>query len=319
MISGDDLRDLVAQAALAPSVHNTQPARWARVDGGLWLRADAGRRLPASDPQGRDLRLSLGTACEAMVLALSRRGLGAEVTPDAGGAFLRLVPGAAPDPLAGYLPRRATWRGGFRGGDAAGLAGTDVAVVSGQGRDDLGALNDRAALAILRDPAQRAELRDWMRLSRRHPDYYRDGMNLEALCMGRATGFAARIALSRRGFEVLDALGLAGVAASDAVRVAGAAAIILFHCPEDEDALITGRGLMRLWLRITAAGLAACPMAALADWPEAAAQALARAGIAPGRRLVMALRVGLADGPPDGWPALRARLPVDELLAPRSA
>jgi len=35
---------IVARANRAPSVHNTQPARWAFDDGGVQIYADEGRR-----------------------------------------------------------------------------------------------------------------------------------------------------------------------------------------------------------------------------------------------------------------------------------
>ena len=51
---------LVAALAAAPSVHNTQPWRVRRIDGGLQLRADTRRRLPATDRTARELRISCG-------------------------------------------------------------------------------------------------------------------------------------------------------------------------------------------------------------------------------------------------------------------
>lgn len=86
------VRTALTLAARAPSVHNTQPWRW-RVDAdGLHLRADAARQLPNTDPEGRDLILSCGTALHHCVVAFAAVGWRSRVT--------RLPNGADPDHLA---------------------------------------------------------------------------------------------------------------------------------------------------------------------------------------------------------------------------
>lgn len=86
------VRTALTLAARAPSVHNTQPWRW-RVDAdGLHLRADAARQLPNTDPDGRDLILSCGTALHHCVVAFAAVGWRSRVT--------RLPNGADPDHLA---------------------------------------------------------------------------------------------------------------------------------------------------------------------------------------------------------------------------
>jgi nitroreductase len=58
----DALRDAVARAILAPSVHNTQPWHFVLRDDALELRADWSRKLDALDPTGRQLIISCGCA-----------------------------------------------------------------------------------------------------------------------------------------------------------------------------------------------------------------------------------------------------------------
>lgn len=60
--SEEVLRTLVELACRAPSVHNTQPWIWRTTDDGLDLYADRSRVLRASDPHGRNLVISCGTA-----------------------------------------------------------------------------------------------------------------------------------------------------------------------------------------------------------------------------------------------------------------
>jgi nitroreductase len=68
----------------APSIHNTQPWRW-RVGSTLDLYADRGRQLVVTDPDGRLLLLSCGTALHHALVTLAAEGWRVEVSrlPDA--------------------------------------------------------------------------------------------------------------------------------------------------------------------------------------------------------------------------------------------
>jgi nitroreductase len=119
----DELR-LVAQfAALAPSVHNTQPWRFVAVDNTLEVYADPDRALSYLDPDGRQLHLSCGAAVEFARIAI--RSLGSactvDVLPDANDSTLmaRLTVGG-PVPttpreqrMVDAAPRRYTDRGSY--------------------------------------------------------------------------------------------------------------------------------------------------------------------------------------------------------------
>ena len=56
------VRSALMLAAAAPSVHNSQPWRWVVGPRSVHLYADLSRRLPATDPQGRDMIVSCGAA-----------------------------------------------------------------------------------------------------------------------------------------------------------------------------------------------------------------------------------------------------------------
>jgi nitroreductase len=58
----------------APSVHNTQPWRWLIGDNSVHLMADRTRQVPATDPDGRDLLLSCGTALHHLRVAFAALG-----------------------------------------------------------------------------------------------------------------------------------------------------------------------------------------------------------------------------------------------------
>lgn len=77
--AGVPVRDLVALATRAPSVHNTQPWRWCVDDNRLTLLADSSRQLRYADPDGRDLVMSCGAALQHLRVAAAATGWKAHV------------------------------------------------------------------------------------------------------------------------------------------------------------------------------------------------------------------------------------------------
>lgn len=74
------IRTVLALASRAPSVHNTQPWRWLVGHESLHLYSDDDRHLPNTDPDGRDLILSCGTALNHCVVGFAAVGWQAKVT-----------------------------------------------------------------------------------------------------------------------------------------------------------------------------------------------------------------------------------------------
>jgi nitroreductase len=269
----DAFRAIVAQAMLAPSAHNTQPARWSLSDGAITVWADLARRLPAGDPDDRDLQVSCGAAVEGTVLALARQGKGATVTwqdgPDRGGLrpIARITQAGAPTPedveRARLAPQRSTHRVGFAPVPSAALAGLQAPhltlVQDAREMAWMAPQIDRASARLLRDRAVRQELLAWMRLSPRDARYSCDGLTREALGMGAVTAALTRPALGTPLYSVLARLGLGPALSGEAERSRQGGAILLFHWPKAGAALEAGRAFYRLWLDVTARGLAGCP------------------------------------------------------------
>ncbi len=323
------LEELLAEVRLAPSVHNVQPTRWRLLgDDRLLLLEDVSRRLPAADPSGHDVRLSHGAALEGLSLALGRRGLRiAEIEPVTEAAIsgdllpvarIAIATGGAFDPLADQVSERISWRGGFRAFGPAGesaldglpTSSTDLVLV----RDppavtQIAQLADEAGFHFLCDDAHRAELLRWMRLSRSDPSYERDGLSAEAMAMPGMVALGTRLVLGPL-FPLLHRLGLAATLASEQGKFANSV-VALFHRPDGEDPLASGRAFYRAWLAMTAQGLAACPVSVLADRPVSNRQLVERYRVPMGRRLVNVFRLGLPASSPQGG---RARLPVAELI-----
>jgi nitroreductase len=74
------VQGVLEAASLAPSVHNSQPWRFRILENQIELHADLTRRLPATDPDDRELRLSCGAALLNLRLALQGHGLRPLVT-----------------------------------------------------------------------------------------------------------------------------------------------------------------------------------------------------------------------------------------------
>jgi hypothetical protein len=96
---------LLATAARAPSVHNTQPWRFRAGEYAIELYADQSRKLRV-DPVGREMLISCGAALFGLRLAV--RSLGhvpvVELLPDR--ARLRLLDAGGPPPAVTAATRR---------------------------------------------------------------------------------------------------------------------------------------------------------------------------------------------------------------------
>jgi nitroreductase len=325
---------LVEAANRAPSVHNIQPARFRfEEDGAITLLEDGKRRLFVGDPEGKDNQKSLGAAAEGLVLALSQREFGADLEvlaatpPNDLREVARVYPisGAPSDELAPWAASRATYRGAFaRRADADRTALARVAaqcpdlrfVEDSDALAHIARLFDAASMEALRDGAYRAELLSWMRLSKGHPDYARDGLNAAQLALSPFEAAAAGVVLGR-AFSLLDKAGAALPMISEGGKVKGAAGIALFHRPAAELEFDTGRRFYRVWLTIEREGLALCPMSVLADLPHIAASLQKEFALGAERKLVTVFRIGRR--PHGGRRAARTRLPAQELLIPSSS
>ncbi len=324
MIARQDIEALVAQAALAPNVHNTQPARWRAEADGATLFEDLRRRLTAGDPTGHDAAISLGAVAEGFRIAASVAGYGvepaqAEAASDAQlrpVARFKLTSGGTADPLANFVEQRRSWRAAFDTVTSSDrttahvVASEDTAVLADpETLKQAGEVLNRASWSFIARDDFRAELLAWMRLKRSHPDWARDGMNTDAMAMSGFEGFGAGLVLGPL-FKPLKSLGLAQSLTAEAKLAEGAAALVLFYRPRGEDPFVSGANFYRLWLRVEQAGFAASVLASLADDPQASQWCCAQAKIGADRRLVNVLRIGRRTGAA----APRARLPLAEVL-----
>jgi nitroreductase len=199
-IPGGQAGYLVATAARAPSLHNTQPWRFLIAPDAVEVHADRSRGLPAEDPAGRELLISCGAAIFGLRLAVRSLGRLPVVTllPNPGRPDLlaeltlgQEVPVTAGEcELLAAVPHRHTHRGPFAAEplpdgllaglkhDAAAEGATLVLIGEGGARQTLKHLVLAAAHWQRRNPAFQDELRRWTRPER---SMSRDGVPAHAL------------------------------------------------------------------------------------------------------------------------------------------
>ncbi|MEE6258033.1 nitroreductase family protein [Plantactinospora sonchi] len=296
----------------APSAHNTQPWRLDHRAGAIRVGWEPADTLPAADPSGRDLWLSLGAFVETCLVVAADAGLRLEYVADHDAedrrvGWLRPSRHRYDTPFdAAQVRGRRTHRGRFSAGPDAELvaavdtvarrAGGTARVVPEAGR--WGRLIRAADRHLYADPAVVAELRSWLRLTPGHPDYHADGLTDRCLGLSRAEATGLRAALA--AYPVLRRVGLPrllATAAGDPLALGGTVLVLVGPSGMDDVARVGfGRVLMRTWLTLHAAGLAAHPLSQLIDAPATRAALGSLLGVAPDRLLHVA-RVGRPSGP----------------------
>jgi hypothetical protein len=112
MVETEVLKDAVALACRAPSLHNSQPWQWTADSAGLHLYVDHARRLYSADKSGREALISCGAVLDHLRVAMAAAGWTAHIE--------RFPNPNNPDHLAsiGFSPISAVTDGDRRRADA---------------------------------------------------------------------------------------------------------------------------------------------------------------------------------------------------------
>lgn len=329
------LRKLIAEANLAPSLYNTQPARWRFApDGTVQVYEDMSRRLTVADPTGRLARMAVGAAFEGLNIALSKTGLSLSVLhlapqdkgPDNDNPSVRLVAsamitqGAVRDALGAYVYERHTFRGEFEAvnpeaRDAlAGLMrhlGDVIAIVESAEIHDIARDYQQYREELKQRTGYQAEFYRWMSWTQREARRRHDGLNIRDMAPPRLPRFIRSQLLRALARMALESLGVVPQMYNETRSIASASAIGVLTGPRDEDAFLSGQRFYRLWLEMCRAGYALCPMVAATDTAGGLTAMRNRFKI-PGDSWITSLfRVGKVAA---GTSYHRQRLPARELL-----
>ncbi|MEU4772085.1 nitroreductase [Micromonospora sp. NPDC023644] len=310
----EQLRAAATDAVRAPSLHNTQPWRFRLRDGGIEVRVDPDRRLPATDPNGWGVRIACGAALFNLRLALAVAGTPAKVRlrpcPAEPDVVARLVPDVPRRPtpaeqaLYAAIPRRFSNRAPFwpdpvpadarwRLAEAARAEQCWLELLVGVSAVNAFAEIARSAHRVLeRSPEYRAERQEWVRVTSA-PDGIpaaSGGPQGEPQDLLPSRGFGGLDRAPGRDFEpepLVAVLGSPGNTATDQV--------------------VAGQALQRVLLSATDSGLAVSMLSQPIEVPSAREQLRLSLGRFGTPQMVM--RIGF--GQP-GWPTPRRE--VDEVL-----
>lgn len=164
-LGGDGILDLVWQATLAASGHNTQPWRFRLLENVNRIEPDFGPLTPVVDPDDHQLLASLGCAAENLVVAAKANCLHGtpRFDPMQDGALqIDLGPGPVmASDLAAAIPFRQSTRAEF---DGASLSAAQIAALIETAQEPgvaASILTDRSTLETLRDLVVEGNTRQW--------------------------------------------------------------------------------------------------------------------------------------------------------------
>ncbi|HEY9144796.1 MAG TPA: hypothetical protein VIM90_12260 [Arenimonas sp.] len=310
--------DLVRQATLAASSHNTQPWTFRLGTDGIDILPDFSRRLPVVDPDDHHLFASLGCAAENLLQASAAAGLHGDFACSAGkpGVQIRFEKSApSRSPLFEAIPHRQCCRSDYDGSAISGeqqrlleaaAQGKGVSLLWLTGRSKLEAVADYVAQgnnAQMGDPAWQKELRDWVRFSA--AEARRTGDGLYGPVMGNPSvprwlgSLAMRLTLSAKSQNTKDTR-----------HIRQSSAIAVFHSEADDwqHWIEAGRSYERFALQATALGLATAFINQPVEVAALRTQFADYLGLG-GRRPDLVVRVGRGPAMPRSM-----RRPVNEVI-----
>jgi hypothetical protein len=260
----DRMRELVRYATLAASGHNTQPWRFSVREDAIEIRPDLTRRLPAVDPQDRELWISLGCALETFRIAAGADGLATMVTyPDAAEVIrVQLTADRANSGLLfDAIPQRQNTRSAYdgrpvRSADLDHLRGLELEhgvglhlVTSPAELETVLGYVNQANLSQYADEAFRSELIEWVRFNRREAMATLDGLYSQCTGNPSVPQWLGRLFVARmKPQEQADA---------DAAKLRSSAGVFLVTSTTDDRSawVRTGQVYTRLALTMTSLGI----------------------------------------------------------------
>jgi nitroreductase len=308
------LTRILHYASLAPSGHNSQPWHVKLVeDGKLIISVDSDRRLPAVDPNNREVMLSLGAFVENLSLAAGQMGYEAEIEIKAGNPFDQEIlevtlrkARPVPYPLE-RITSRMTAKHGYRSTD---LRKGDVDALSEplggrlfyfpRGSEHARCIQDGTVESFRvqtdRDEAQR-ELVRWLRLSREAEEKHRDGLTTESMEIRGLKGWYVRNLTSPEDFMKKSMRKRSVEQAARLAAEGGGWFVITSPGSSVTDLIEAGRGFERMALLARERGVAIHPMTQILE------EEIGRGSIAShhdaGMLPQFVLRVGYLDKYPD--------------------
>jgi hypothetical protein len=320
-LSEEQVRGLLQTAALAPSLHNTQPWRFRLTPDWIEVHVDRGRNLRVADPDGRELRIAGGAALFNLRLGLIGLGIRPLVTvlPDPGNPDLVAIVRrggrrrATPEQqrLLAAVPRRRTNRRPFADVPVASPARYELRraateegawlhlVTDPQHRFELGRMARQAHQRQSADPAFLAEIAAWTGHEAGRPD-------------GVPAAAGGPQPLSNGAWVMRDFSGGTGRIDGPDFEAEPLIGVLSVHTDGPREEIRAGEALERVLLTATVHGLSVSFLSQLVEIPDVRDRM--RRLLSGTRPPLAVLRIG------HGWPvAATPRLRVEDLVLPASA
>jgi hypothetical protein len=323
MPSDDVIKDAVALACRAPSLHNSQPWRWIKQGESLDLFGDPDRILPSTDSFGRQMIISCGVALNHVQAAFAAVGWTTSVqripNPNDPKHLARLSFRPSPNisepelERAAAITRRRTDRLPFAKPkewatfelvvrNILAAYETDLTVLAAETRPDLAKASELTAGLRRYDSMYQAELQWWSG----HSGLV-DGIPRDAL-VSRTEG--QRVDVGRR-FPAVETIERREEMNEDHATLA----VLTTTSERPKDLLLCGEALSALLLEATIVGLATCPLTHMTEVPQS--RAIVR-NLLGGRGIPQVIvRLGVAPAVAD-QPKATSRRPLGDVLEFRS-
>lgn len=256
--------ELIRLATLAANSHNTQPWQFRVTETAIDIRPDPFRLTPVVDPDEHHLFVSLGCAAENLVIAGAATGVHGvmESNPDGSLRYSYGLGTPQPDPLLAAIAERQSTRAVY---DGQPVAAADIETLRRAAETDgvrLVLIDERARInqvrdlvvagndAQIRDPAFRAELKQWLRFSPRSAMATGDGLYAPASGNPALPDFVGRLA-----FDAFFTAATEGDKYAKQIDSSAGIAIFLGERADIQNWIRVGRACQRFALTATMLGL----------------------------------------------------------------
>lgn len=310
MISKTEFLSLLAEVSLAPSAHNTQPAKWSYKKGFVFLTIEESRCLPIADPKNHDSCIGLGASILGMKIALAKRNLSLsdEIYCDDGPVYytgqINNQENRYLNELSFFPAYRYSHRGFFKKSSKSILANIhDVlkeeqflkVVTDKQLIKEIASDHDKASYSFLKQESYFRELFSWLRFKKEDTNYYRDGLNIDSMGLNFIEKIGAQIVMKPTVFNFFKTIGLGQLVTSEASKVSSASGLLIVCCLDNESYLKRGEHLYHSWLLLTKLEMSASPLSTIVDDPEYREKWSAKVGLPEDGQIINILKFGPSD------------------------
>lgn len=267
---------ILENLSLAISAHNSQPFKLKIESPSRWiLKNDPNRALPVADPSGKDHDMSAGAYLELIDILLktkqhkiqswSKKDKDIEIT-------ISSMNDLAEVPAANAQWELAKNRFSFRGlatqkKSLQPWPNTSYSkyITHAPAIDAIAKIYDDVNYRFLMSPGYIEELYSWMRFSDSDANYFKDGLNVEAMALSSIESLGASLVMKPTVFRGLANIGVSKSLVLEKDKTKSASALLVIFASTSVNYIEQGRLFFKAWLDMTAAGFHGCPMSLLTD------------------------------------------------------